>query len=208
MIEKLISYSDNPSLYEVTAAMELLCPMKVWISFRYTPLPECKKKLTPSKAAAMASTIMPKNPWDWRKVSGFLNDGAFWYTKHPSYGPDGLNIVRPMLTLRNQKRKNAGDVVDTVTGEIVEPSYFSDKSNAQEDGTTKEGFDKGEYLYRSYRLDVRNDGYGLDLSTVEIAQIGKTKQRLFPNARPNMRAEDVEKIMLEVQARQLDEGKF
>lgn len=166
--ERLISQSENPALYELVAAFSML---RGYVEFRYRKLPECRKKLTPSAAAAQNSTVMPENPADWDKVSGFLTETALGLTKDGNF----------TLTLRNQKRKNAGDIVDEVNGEVIAESYYSDKSNAQEDGTTKIGFDKGEYLYRSYRLDVRGDGYGVDLSTVQINIGGK--RRMFPNVR-------------------------
>lgn len=165
-LKDAITTTENPALYEIVAAFSIL---RGYVEFRYKRLPECHKKMTPSARAAQDSTIMPANPDEWDKVQGFLTDGALRITKSGEF----------TLTLRNQKRKNAGDVLDPETGEVIEESYFSDKSNAQEDGTTKIGFDKNEYLYRSYRLDVRGDNYGIDLSTVKINIGGK--KRLFPN---------------------------
>ena len=162
----MINYDANPNLYETLATFVMA---RGWISFKYKPLPECKKKVTASVVAARKSTVMPEDRAEWDVVSGFLTDDAIRMTK------DGDFIV----TLRNMKRKNAGDVVSPETGEVIEESYFSDKSNRQEDGSLKIGFDKGEYLYRSYRLDVRQDDCGVNLASVMVNIGGK--KRLFPN---------------------------
>ncbi len=181
MIEKLISYEENPTLYEVLAAFTLL---RGYVEFRYRKLPECKKKLTPSAAAAQASTKMPEDKKDWNLCKGFLGDDSVFASKDMNF----------LLRFRNNQRKVIGDVVDEKTGEIIEESYFSDKSNAQEDGSRKIGFVDGEYEFRSYRMDVRNDGFGIDLSTVQISMGRRGKVRLFPNVKPSIQAEEKQRI--------------
>lgn len=173
-MDKLV-YSVNPTLGEVTTALKML---RGYVEFRYKPLPECRVQLTPSKAAALAFTLYPKKRSEWGIVKGYLGEDSFFKTH------DGNFCIR----LRNMKRKVIGNILDLITGEVVEYSYFADKSNRQEDGTRKIGFDDGEYLFRAFRLDVRNDGFGIDLASVHI-NMGRAlgKQRLFPNASPNIR---------------------
>jgi len=156
---------DAPELYDVLATF---CMIRGYLEFDYSRLPECKAKVNenaPSRVAARESTehIEPLE-----KVRGFLdecpkqNKGGDWY-----------------ITFRSINRRNKGMQVDEDTGEILGESYFVDKSNAQPDGGKKIGFIKGEYLFRSYRLDVRGDGKGIQLHTVQANLNGKT--RLFPN---------------------------
>jgi hypothetical protein len=173
-MKTFICQEENPELYDVLAAFFAL---RGYVEFRYTKLPELKKALTPSAAKAREFTKMPENEADWNLVKGHVTAESLKMTKDGNF----------TLTLRNILRKVKGDKVDEQTGEILEESYFADKSNAQEDGTRKIGFVEGEYQYRSIRLDVRNDGYGIDLASI-LVNIGG-KKRLFPNARPNVRPE-------------------
>jgi hypothetical protein len=164
----MINLEQNPSLYEVLATF---CMTRGYIEFDYARLPECKAKVNPnapSRVKADNSTVSIAPP---EKVKAFIDDA-------PRMTKDG-NFI---LTVRNINRRDAGFEVDKDTGEIIGESYFADKSNAQRDGTTKEGFVKGEYLYRSYRLDVRCDGKGIALNTVQVNSGGK--KRLFPNVEP------------------------
>jgi hypothetical protein len=125
--------------------------------------------MTPSKAAAQASTKIIGSP---DVVSGFLTTESLRMTKDGNF----------TLTLRNNKRRCIGDVVNPETGEIIAESYFADKANKQEDGSSKVGFEDGEFMYRSYRLDVRADGKGLDVTSL-VANLGG-KQLLFPERGP------------------------
>jgi hypothetical protein len=156
----------TPELYDILAT---LCMFRGYVEFDYKPLPECQKKVNknaPSRVAADNSTVMIAPP---ERVKAFIDDA-------PRMTKDG-NFI---LTVRNINRRNAGDEVNMDTGEIIGESYFSDKMNAQADGSSKIGFAKGEYLYRSYRLDVRGDGKGIQLQTV-MGNFGKDgKKRLFP----------------------------
>lgn len=184
MAKMHICPEENPELYDVLAAFFAL---RGYVEFRYTKLPECKKALTPSAAKAREFTAMPENEADWNIVKGMVTAESLKMTKDGNF----------CLVLRNMNRRVKGDKVDDQTGEVLEESYFADKSNAQEDGTRKIGFVEGEYQYRSIRLDVRNDGYGIDLASVLINMGGK--KRLFPNARPNMRPEFLERVYNAIQ---------
>ena len=158
----MICNEAAPTVYEVLAT---LCMFRGYIEFEYKPLPECKVKKTASKIAADNSTVAIAPP---SMVRGFI-DAAPGMTKAGEF----------TLTIRNMNRRNAGAEIDKNTGEILGESYFADKANAQTDGTSKTGFDSGEYLYRSYRLDVRGDGKGIQLHTMQGNMKGKV--RLFPN---------------------------
>jgi hypothetical protein len=151
--------------YDVLAA--LIANSGKYIEFKYKPLPECKVKMTPSRAAALESTIKP--------ISAMPEDvGGFFCV-------EGIRITKAgdfIVTLRNMKRKNIGDVIDPETGILLE-SYYSDKSNKQEDGSHKEGFDTGEFLFRSYRLDVRDDGCGINLGSMKVNNGKYGKQPVF-----------------------------
>lgn len=163
-----ICYSQAPETYEVLATF---CMIRGYVEFDYKRLPECKAKVNenaPSRIAAANSTITLE---PLEKVRGFLDDA-------PKMTKDGNFII----TLRNMNRRDAGVEVDGATGEILGESYFIDKSNAQTDGSRKIGFVEGEYLYRSYRLDVRGDGKGLQLATAKANINGK--KALFPNVQP------------------------
>jgi len=174
MAKMHVCQEENPSLYDVLATFFAL---RGYVEFRYVKLPECATKITPSKAKAQEFTKMPEDKADWTLVKGMLTDESLKMTKDGNF----------TLLLRNMNRKIKGDKVDEETGEILEESYFADKSNMQEDGTRKIGFVAGEYGFRQYRLDVRNDGYGFEFSTMLINMGGK--KRLFPNAHPNIRPE-------------------
>jgi len=154
-----------PETYDVVAAF---CFLRGYIEFDYKPLPECQAKVNkncPSQVAARQSTVTIAPP---ERVKGFI-DAAPRMTKAGEF----------ILTIRNVNRRNTGIEVDENTGEIIGESYFADKANAQTDGTSKTGFAEGEYLYRSYRLDVRGDDKGIQLHTVMVNLGGK--KRLFPN---------------------------
>lgn len=183
MAKMHICQEQNPTLYDVLAAFFAL---RGYVEFRYTKLPECKKKLTPSAALAQKFTIMPEEKADWNIVKGMVTDTSLRMTKDGNF----------TLTLRNMMRKVKGDEVNAETGEVIEESYFADKSNAQEDGTHKIGFVAGEYEYRTVRLDLRNDGYGIDLASI-LVNIGG-KKRLFPNAHPNVKPEDYRRLIAAV----------
>ena len=160
----MINYSEKPELYDVVATFMLI---RGYIEFDYKPLPECQKKVNknaPSRVAADNSTVVIAPP---EKVRGFLD-------AEPRKTKDGNWII----TLRNMNRRCKGMEVDAETGEILGESYFVDKSNAQTDGTRKIGYVGGEYFPRSYRLDVRGDGKGIQLATLK-ANLGG-KKRLFP----------------------------
>lgn len=167
----MICNEANPALYDVLAT---LCMLRGYIEFDYKPLPECRVKKTPSKIAADNSTVSIAPP---ERVKGFI-DAAPSMTKAGEF----------VLTIRNINRRNAGMEIDKTTGEIIGESYFADKSNAQSDGTHKQGFETGEYLYRSYRLDVRGDGRGIQLHTMQGNMKGKV--RIFPNVEAPERREE------------------
>lgn len=156
-----ISDSENPDLYEVLAI--LFANSGKYVEFQYIPLPECHVKKTPSKRAAESDTILPLAPDDRSWVRGFM-------AKHG----DALRMTKDgnfTLTLRNMNRKKR------MPNDI---GYYRDKRNKQENGDSKIGFVKNEYLYRSLRLD-RDLTYGIDLSTL-MASSGKQRHvRLFPN---------------------------
>ncbi len=160
-----LCYSAAPETYEVLATF---CMIRGYIEFDYKRLPECKAKVNenaPSRVAAANSTVTIA---PMEKVRGFLDDA-------PKMTKDGNFII----TLRNMNRRDKGINLDEDTGEVFGESYFVDKSNAQTDGSRKIGFVEGEYLYRSYRLDVRGDGKGVQLGTVKANINGK--KALFPN---------------------------
>ena len=71
---------ENENVYEVVARFAML---RGWVSFKYRPLPECKRKVSPSVAAARRSTVVVGK--DFEAVSGFLTDG----TRNASCGEDG-----------------------------------------------------------------------------------------------------------------------
>jgi hypothetical protein len=79
------------------------------------------------------------------------------------------NFIVTLRNINRRKRMPTGD------------GYYRDKRNKTGRTTSKTGFVKGEYLYRSFRLDVRNDGYGIDLVTLRAANGKKGKVMLFPN---------------------------
>lgn len=178
-MKMIVCEAENPTLYDVLATFFAL---RGYVEFRYVPLPECKVPMTPSKAHARRFTKMPDNGFEWNSVKGMLTPYSLQQTKDGNF----------TIVLRNMFRKVKGDLIDAETGEVKEVSYFADKSNAQEDGSTKIGFDPGEYQYRRFRLDVRNDGYGIDFASILVNMGGK--RRLFPNARPNIRPQDMQAI--------------
>lgn len=162
----MISYAENPALYEVLAA--LISNAGKFVKFQYTPLPECYKKPTPSKKLAQADTELPATPEDKAWVKGFMPKGG-----------EGLRMTKDgafTLTLRNMNRKKK-----MPNGE----GYYRDKKNRQENGTSKIGFKKKEYFFRTYRLDVQ-EIFGVDLATLTVSS-GKQKDvRLFPRVADKM----------------------
>lgn len=185
----MISCAENPTQEEIVEAFKNL---RGYIEFRYRALPECKTSMTPSKAAARRFTRITKPPAEWNVVKGFLGEDSLFKTKDGNY----------CLRLRNMTRRVVGDIraVDLFgdrTGDILQVSYFSDKSNKQEDGTRKKGFDDGEYQFRAYRLDAREDGHGIDLSSVMINAGREGKKRLFPNAPRNVKADELRDRLLD-----------
>lgn len=173
-MKQAICEEAKPETYDVVAAF---CFLRGYVEFEYKPLPECQKKASktsPSAIAARQSTLTIAPP---EMVKGFITDA-----------PKITKAGEFVLTLRNINRRNAGAQVDENTGEIIGESYFADKANAQTDGTSKEGFTEGEYLYRSYRLEVRPDGKGVQLHTVKVNFGGKV--RYFPHVpAPEVRTE-------------------
>jgi hypothetical protein len=169
-MSKTICENPNPSEVEV---LQTLCEgaSGKFLRFRYKPLPECRKKVTASVAAAKADTLIVGNPEimagyvQKRKLGGKVGD-AFSVTK-------AGNLI---LNLRSTTRRKK---LATGTG------YYADKSNKQEDGSRKTGYVKDEFMPRSVRLD-RQPFHGIDLSTVEVSQGGRKKGlvRLFPNVQP------------------------
>jgi hypothetical protein len=162
-----------PDTYEV---LEAFCLYRGYVEFDYKPLPECQAKVNknaPSRIAAAQSTTMIAPP---ERVKGYIEEDSPKMTKEGNF----------ILNIRNINRRNQEIQIDAETGEIIGFSYYADKSNKQRDGSRKIGYDDGEYMPRSFRLDVRGDFKGIQLETVRV--VGKRedgtmgKVRLFPNA--------------------------
>lgn len=156
-----ISDAINPTLYDVLAA--LLANSGKYVEFQYTPLPECHVADTPSKKAAKQDTVIPMNPIDRAWVRGFMATAgqALRMTKDGNF----------TLTLRNMNRKKKMPNNE---------GYYRDKRNRQENGSSKIGFLKFEYLYRSLRLD-RDLIYGIDLASLTVSSGKVRRVRIFPN---------------------------
>lgn len=158
----MICYDDNPALYEVLAV--LLSNVGKYVEFRYRRLPELQKPKTPSRILAEQDTECPENREELTLVRGFIDtqSGGLRMTKDGNF----------ILTMRNICRKKK---LPTGVG------YYRDKRNKKNARLSKIGFDQKEYLYRSYRLDRRDDGKGMDLATMVVAAAKRGKVRVFPN---------------------------
>lgn len=107
-------------------AAKFISVMGAYVEFDYTPLEECRRPMTPSKAAEIANTVYIA---PIQQAKGFLNEGQVLLTKDSNW------IVRlPSMNRRVREGENEGQYkwrAYRVEGIHLDTVFFNNGSNGR-----------------------------------------------------------------------------